>query len=766
MRDIDMEESGVISGKRQLPLTIDLLKVLFSVIVWLVVCPIMGQTDSKVRGHMEGERLIMTLNENILGRPMLFVRHGSSNQYQVRWSKKADYLVLEAPPVHSLVGVLIPQGVNGTSSILGRFPILPNGRDIGSFQVDVTDFILQAPISWQNIRPEAVDRQRSYIDGVYNLNKEVAISTKRTLLKKDEHISTAVDFSFFELPKPMKPRLFDHRMGFFSEDIFDVLNHSTKPALASIMRWRLEKKDKAQKLSEPVKPIVFYLDRDIPEKWKPYITAGIMEWQPAFEAAGFKDALIVREFSSKDSLWTLNTMGHSVIRWNMDEGTRKELRSSSTVHQITDFRTGEILKADIIIGGTFDYWVDQYFIRCAPLDARARQYPVPDSLKGELLQYITAHEAGHAFGLKDANYGEYAYPFGKMRDKDWLKKMGHTPSIMGYARHNYVVQPEDGIPPSLLIQKVGPMDRYHIQWGYQEIQDVQMPTDELPVLEYLIRQQDSVQWYRYNLNQYERIGPGAANNVMDNDNPVESTRLGLKNLERVIETLDEMYHSGNIERYVLRSRYNATLELWYAEMQHVLSMVGGYSIQYRSKGQKGPMYSPIDRVDQEEALSFFIEQTISPPDWLANPDFLTGLRFSSHPDASLGYQQKLIQKLFGPHRMKRLEWMEGALGYKGLTEYVLTEFQTELFCTMDMENHRRQGLQKGFIALLVKVVQEEMDDSAKLGNFGYSEQTKGLFMNAITTLKTDVQLAMDDNLGQNNIGHLRHCLLQMAPVFP
>lgn len=766
MKAIEMESGRLSSGRRKPAPKLCHWKVLFSVIVWLAVCPIMGQTNSKLMGHLEGERLIMTLNENILGQPMLFVRHGSSGQYQVRWSKKADYLVLEAPPVHSLVGVLIPQGAKGTSPILGRFPILPNGRDTASFQVDVTDFILQAPVSWQNNRPETVDGQRSYIDGVHNLDQEVAISTKRTILQEGESISLDADFGFYVLPEPMAPRLFDHRMGFFGEDIFDVLNHSTKPALASIMRWRLEKKNKGQELSEPVKPIVFYLDRTIPEKWKPYITAGIMEWKPAFEAAGFKDALIVREFSSKDSLWSLNTMGHSVVRWNMDEGTRKERRSSSTVHQITDFRTGEILKADIIIGGTFDYWVDQYFIRCAPLDPRAREYPVPESLKGELLQYITAHEAGHAFGIKDANFGEYAYPIDKTRDRDWLKEMGHTPSIMGYARHNYVVQPADGIPPSLLIQKVGPMDRYHIQWGYREIQDVRMPTDELPILESLVRQQDSVPWYRYNRNQYERIGPGTVNNVMDNDDPIESTRLGLENMQRVMAILDGMYRSGKIDDAVLERRYNAALELWYGQMQHVLSMVGGYSIQYRSNGQQGAMYSPIDRKNQEEALSFFMEQAISPPDWLANPDFLIGLRFSTHPDELMGYQQKLVLKLFGPHRMKRLEWMEEALGHRGLTEKVLMDFQQALFKTKNIGKRRCQALQKRYIALLVQVVGEGMDHSTKLGNFGYSEQAKGHFMKAYNTLKADLKLTLDGDSDIDNIGHLRHCLLKMEQVFP
>ncbi|RYC50369.1 zinc-dependent metalloprotease [Flagellimonas olearia] len=724
----------------------------------------MGQTDSKFRGHLEGGRFIMTLNERVFEQPMLFVRHGlQGGQYQVQWSKVGGHLVLEAPPVNSLAGVEIPQGVNGTSPILGRFPILPSGQDSSFVQVDLTDFILQAPISWQRNLPKSVDRKRSYIEGVCNLENEVVIGTKSTVIQKGKDISSDVDFSFYVLPKPIRPRLFDHRMGFFSEDILDVLNHRPKPAVASIMRWHLEKKNKDLKLSEPLRSIVFYLDPSTPEKWKPYIRAGIMEWQPAFESAGFKNALEVREFGPKDSLFPENAMARSVIRWEAEDSVRKERHSSSTVSKIIDFRTGEILKADIIIGSIEDL-SDRYFVRCSPMDPRAQVYPFPDDLMGELIQYVTAHEAGHAFGMKDANYGEYAYPFEKMRDSHWLKEMGHTPSIMGYARHNYVVQPEDRIPPSLLIQKVGPMDHYQIQWGYQEIQDVEMPKDELPTLEALVLQQDSVPWYRYNLNQYEKIGPATANNVMDNDNPIESTRLGLKNLERVMEILDRMYRKESLDRSILKNSYYDALELWYAEMQHVLSLIGGYSIQYKSIGQQGAIYRPIDRTDQEEALYFFMQQAITPPDWLANPNFLVDLRFSTHPDELLGYQQKLVQKLFDPHRLKRLEWMEEALGYEGIIEQFLMKFQSTLFRLTDTRDRRSLALQKEFITLMVKVAQEEMEQSTTLANFGYSEMTKGLFMKALISLQSDLKLALDSDIDDNDIGHLKLCLRELKKV--
>ena len=186
-----------------------------------------------------------------------------------------------------------------------------------------------------------------------------------------------------------------------------------------------------------------------------------MEWSPAFEAAGFKNAIEVKELP--DSISSENSVNYSLIRWANYSGIRSaEMESGSSVRLVTDHRSGEILKADILISSSLQSLSDEYLVRCAPLDLRTLNYPFSDDLVGDLIQSVTAHEAGHAFGIMDANFGEYGYPVDKMGDVDWLREMGHTPSVMTYARHNYIAQPEDHVPPSLLVQKVGPMDIHHI----------------------------------------------------------------------------------------------------------------------------------------------------------------------------------------------------------------------------------------------------------------------------------------------------------------
>lgn len=741
-------------------------KFLLLVILWMAICPCWGQTNLRFKSFLEGERLMVSLDVELLGRPMLFVRHGIG-QHHVVWIKHRDYLNLEVPSIHSESGVDIPadRDSNVSTNILGRFPIVREKSDAQSLVIDITDLVLRTPVRWNKQIPESVISDGAYIVGTKVLDNELIIITKRSILEGKKRKTLDVDFSLYILPEPMRPRLFDHRMGFFCEDEYSDINQNPITEVASIMRWRLEKKYQDRAVSEPVHPILFFLDPTIPHRWRPYVRAGIMEWTSAFEAAGFKDAIEVREFSPNDTIGSGNSVTYSVIRWNNNIGVRgKEGQSGSTVNQITDLRTGEILKADIIIGSSFQFLIDEYFVRCAPLDFRAREYPVPDDLKGELLQYVVAHEAGHAFGIKDAHYGEYAYPFERMRDRNWLRDMGHTPSIMSYARHNYIAQPKDNLPPSLLIQKVGPMDRYMIQWGYRTFPGTDTPKEELPYLETLVRQQDSIAWYRYNISQYEIIGPGSTNNVVDNNDPIGSTKLGLKNIQKVLDILSVMYKNGSIDRGTLERRYATVQKLWFQEMQHVLSLVGGYTIQYKSNGQNGAIYSPIPRDNQVAALEFLLQNAFVLPEWLSNPQCLSGLRYSTYPDRLIKYQQRLLRDLLDPQRMKRLENMEDSIQYRNITRKIMDQLQSMLFTKEVYIDRRGRSLQKTYIVLLIKAIDEEIQITNS-SNYGYNDFSKSIFIEMLTSLKQKIENQLNRDLDQTFRGHLKNCLLLIENYF-
>ena len=744
-------------------------KLLFSLIILLVACPLWGQVNNNVKAYLEAGRLFFNINEVLLQKPMLFVRHGMG-EHQIIWSKQPDHILLTLSQIHSLSGVVIPLENNYRTDekILGRFPIIKEKSSSQSFYIDVTDLLLQTAINWNLESPETVVVDQSYIKGIRYCENETVIMTKRTTSYGEQRNTKDVDFSFFMLPDPMEPRLFDHRMGYFCEDQYSAINAYPKHAKASIMRWRLEKKHKNKKVSEPIKPIVFYFDPTMPDKWKPYVRAGVLEWLPAFEAAGFKNAIQVKEIPKYDENWLENSVDRSMIRWSNYAGIRgSEGKGGSTVRQIVDLRSGEILKSDIILGSSYQDLSDQYFVRCAPLDKRSLQYPFPDDLMGELIQFVTAHEAGHAFGLRDANYGEYAYPFEKMRDKNWLKKMGHTPSVMTYARHNYIVQPEDNVPPSLLIQKVGPADVYQITWGYQIIPDSTDPNEDLSYLEKFIRQQDSIAWYRYNIGYTEILGPGATDEVVDNDDPVKSTEFGLRNIKSVLELLPQVNH-GQKDNALLERLYTETLELWYQQMQRVTSLIGGYTIQYKSGSQKGDVYSPIPRKSQEEALDFLLNNAFEVPEWLSRPNFLLRIQYSSNSDKLIGYQLKLLSELLDSFRMKRLEQMEVTITDKEITMKLMSKLRTDLFKELDDDGirigKRRQQLQSAYIALCTKAIAEERIYSNMLNNesyYLYSYYSKSILTQEVLALKKEILNKLETVPDGVITGHLKLCLRQI-----
>ncbi|WP_127025071.1 zinc-dependent metalloprotease [Flagellimonas beolgyonensis] len=742
-----------------------MLPFLISLFFELAVCPVFGQANNGIRAQVREDRLYLEVGREILGHPLLLVRHGMGQQ-QVVWQRQGDHLILKVPRINSLAGTILPvnQDFKIEALVLARFPIVSETADDLGTIVDATELFLSAHIPWyKDFVEETPVPGEGFIEKVGYLEGETIIQTRRTVSRNGNRKTVLVDFSFFRLPDPMQPRLFDRRMGYFVEDI----KQGTAP-LGSIARWRLEKRNVHKIVSDPVRPIVFYFDTMVPEKWKPYIKAGILEWSPAFEAAGFSNAIQVRNLP-KDTLDVYrNSMNYSLIRWENYAGIRgAEVKRGSTADTYIDHRTGEILKADIILATSYENLSDEYFVRCAPLDKRTWQYPFPDGLLGELIQFVTAHETGHALGLRDGNYGEFAYPFERMREAEWLRRMGHTPSIMTYARHNYIAQPEDSIPPHLLIQKVGPMDHHQIRWGYT----VLGPDGERPKLEQWIKEQDTVPWYRYNPGYYKTIGPGTGNEVVDNDDPIQNAVLGLKNMERVLVLLPKV-NGDQRDDLFLERLYGKTVELWYHEMSNVLSLVGGYGVQLKSGIQQGGVYGPIPKERQMEAIQFLMANVFKVPDWLATPKFLDRLSFSTNDDVVLEKQLTLLSDLVEPFRMKRLERMEPTVDV-GLTMQLMEKFQNGLFGELEGKvvhiGLRRQKLQRAYVKLLVRALMEERRydrPSARENTYLYSDVSKSVFLDRLLALHKEMEKAMKRAVDGSTKGHLLLCQQEMGRVMP
>lgn len=736
---------------------------LFSCIVWLAVCPLWGQTNLGFDAFTEDDRLLLELDKGILDTPMHLVRIGVGFS-QIQWARQGDHILVSLSLIESETGTLIPPIVRKPKihkQLLGRFEIMGDRGTDHSVVIDATDLFLKTHIPYEYYSKQNVVNGLSFVERVDRYPDQLIIRTQRTIESSDGRKTIDADFSLYRLPDPMEPRLYDQRMGFNSEVVDMSMDHENQSPTGSIERWRLEKRNGFQGLARPIQPIVFYLDSQIPDPWKPYVKQGVLEWLTALEAAGFKDAIEVREMTHTMMPGTEQLKNTAMVHWKMNERIKELQDGGSHCKTVRDKRSGEILRADVLLTG-MERLAIEYFVRCAPLDPRAQKFPFPEDLMGELIQSVTAHEVGHALGLRDGNFGEHAYPFEKIRDTDWLREMSHVPSIMSYSRHHHIAQPGDSIPPSLLMQRVGPMDLYQIKWGYVPLDGLD---DGQRFLENLVRLQDSIPYYRYNFKKSPALGPDSSGEVADNDDPVRSMALGLKNLERVMEMASSIGKDQKDDD-LLKDVHLKAIRLWHREMDHVLSMVGGYTVQLKSGDQEGLVYTPVPFEEQKRALKFLMENAFDVPHWLSEPAYLGRIQNAPNPDLLLFFQSMLIKELVSAERTKRMEFMEQVHGFEGLTEHMLAKVMEGMFKELDEKkiivDNRRQALQRILLAQLASAIELEgrLNNANDLsgGNLLlYNPWAKSLIAIELQKIRAKMEKGIKKSGDKATKGHLTLC---------
>ena len=481
--------------------------------------------------------------------------------------------------------------------------------------------------------------------------------------------SVVMHYSMVLLPEtPMQARLFDNRVGYFSTSKIDYsVDEHRAPQRRFITRWRLEKKDPNAAVSEPVKPITYYIDPATPKKWVPYLKAGVESWQTAFEAAGFKNAVIAKEAPTpeQDPDWSPEDARYSVIRW-----LPSTIENASGPH-IHDPRSGEILETDIqFYHNVMNLARNWYFVQAGALDPRAQKLPLPDDLMGKLVQYVAAHEVGHTLGFQHNMKASSMYTLAQVRDAKFVKENGHTPTLMDYSRFNYVAQPEDRIAVEDLIPKIGPYDKWATMWGYKPIPGATSPDAEKKTLDEWAREQDSKPFLRFSTEGSAGSDPGELTEAVGDADAVAATTLGLKNLERVAGMLMTATTTKSGDPYTdLEEVYGRLLGQFALEMNHVAAIVGGYNSQQKHIGQTGVRFNLIPRAKQEAAVKFLIDNAFHAPKWALNPEILRRIEPVGVLDRIESSQTRVLNSLLNSGRINRLveqETIDGANAYAAL----------------------------------------------------------------------------------------------------
>jgi hypothetical protein len=570
--------------------------------------------------------------------------------------------------------------------------------------------------------------------------------------------SIVMHFSMVKLPEnPMMPRLFDERVGYFSMRQMDYSRDDHKaPERRYIVRWRLEKKDPNAEISEPIKPIVYYIDPATPKKWVPYVKRGVESWQPAFEAAGFKNAIIAREAPSaeEDPDWSPEDARYSVIRW-----LPSTIENASGPH-IRDPRTGEILESDIqYYHNIMNLLRSWYFIQAGPNDPRAQKLPLSDGMMGRLHEYVVAHEVGHTLGFQHNMKASSTYPIEKLRDREWVKKMGHTPTLMDYSRFNYVAQPEDKIEPADLIPDIGPYDKWATMWGYKPIPGAKTPDDEKKTLDEWARQQDKTPWLRFSTARSRGADPGELTEAVGDADAVQATALGIKNLERVANMLMTATTTRPGEPYSdLEELYGRMLGQWVLELNHVAAVVGGFHSQQKHIGQEGVLFTPVPREKQIAAVKFLNDNAFATPAWAIKPEILRRIEPTGALDRIKTSQQRVLSSLMSTARLSRLIEQEAIDGVKAYhpTEF-LADVRKGVWREIDSPSARidayRRNLQRAYIDL--------MSDRLN-GRLPVTDDQRGLIRGELRALSQDLARVIPRTSDRATRVHLEDARDQIA----
>ena len=749
--------------------------------------------------HKIDDKYYYEINDSLLGRDMLMVtrivkmatelplnRHKMSEQV-LKWEKFDNNILLKQASYSKFANDSLPISIAVSNSnfepIIASFKISVKNKDKNSYVIDVTSLyksdvkMFGFPQSTRkSYKISSLDSKLSFIESIrsFPLNIETKhIKTYKSSDSRNGQISMVLNNSMVLLPKePMRRRYFDERVGWFTSSQTDYgIDNQEAETVRYLDRWRLEVKDediekfKSGELVEPKKPIVYYLDPATPKKWRKYLKDGIEDWNVAFEAAGFKNAVIVKYPPTKeeDPDWSPEDVRYSTVRYLASPSL------NANGPHVSDPRSGEIIESDINwYHNVMKLLRNWYFVQTAAVNPEARGVEFKNEVMGELIRFVSSHEFGHTIGLPHNMGSSSAYPVDSLRSATFTKKYGTAPSIMDYARFNYVAQPGDEgvalMPSDWDTPNVGVYDIYSVKWGYKPILDVTHEEEKSILQSWITEKADDLK-YRFGS---AGIDPSSQTEDLG-DNAVKASEYGIANLKRIMPNLIKWTTEDGETYDELEYMYNQVLGQFRRYMGHVANNIGGVYQYYKTADQDGAVYTHVSKEHQKACVNFLNNHLFKTPYWMIEKDILNKIEFAGMTNRIRTVQSSYLNNILDFGKMARMIENEALNGNNAYTlENFMNDVKNGIWSELRNGNKidvYRRNLQRTYIQRLGYIMANEQP--RRQGSFWANYTTpvnvavsdiRSSTLGTLLNLRKELSKSVKKYSDQNTKNHLNYCI--------